>query len=152
VQLDELARAVKAQADRSAILDVVAAYATALDTKDWMLLESLFTADARVQMGGSVGTATGATQIAALLRTTLEPLDATQHLLGNSVVRIDGDDAEHAAYVQGQHVRHDAPGGELYVVAGRYDDRLRRTPDGWQFTSRSLTRMWRDGNPAVLHS
>jgi len=150
VQSDELTRAIAAQSDRSAVLDVVVAYATALDTRDWALLESLFAPDARVEFGGSVGSARGAAAIATLLRSTLERLDATQHLLGNSVVRLDGDTAEHTCYVHGQHVRHGTPGGELYVVAGRYDDQLRRSTDGWRFTSRALTRSWRDGNRAVL--
>ncbi|WP_157985267.1 nuclear transport factor 2 family protein [Lentzea terrae] len=49
-----------------------------------------------------------------------------------------------------QHIRRNTPGGELYVVTGRYDDTLRRTADGWRFTHRTLTRSWSDGNPAVL--
>jgi hypothetical protein len=152
VDLDELARQVAEQADRVAVLDVVAAYATALDTKNWSLLETLLAADATVNFGSSVGTAQGPAAIAALLRGTLEALDGSQHLVANSVVRLTGDAAEHTCYVHGQHIRRGAPGGELYVVAGRYDDRLRRTADGWRFTSRTITRSWSQGNWGVVHA
>jgi len=137
--------------DRAAVLDVVVAYATALDTRDWAGLESLFTDDAEVDYGPSVGAAHGPQAIAAVLRRTLEHLDATQHLMGNSVVRVSGDEASHTGYVQGQHVRRGVPGGDLYLVAGRYEDRLRRTPDGWRFTYRTLVRSWSQGNRAVVH-
>ncbi|WP_322753545.1 nuclear transport factor 2 family protein [Frankia sp. Cas3] len=146
-QLAELAEL----ADRGAILDVVAAYATALDTRTWAALDGLFTDDAVCTYGGSIGDLTGQNAIIKSLRSVLEPLDATQHQITNSVVRVHGDTAEHTAYVHAQHVRHGVPGGELYTIGARYDDQLRRTPDGWRFTRRELTRIWTDGNRGVLH-
>ncbi len=137
--------------DRAAVLDVVAAYATALDTRDWVSLRELFTDDAVCALGGSVGSPVGPDAIVEAISSILVPLDATQHLVGNSVVRLHGDDAGHTAYVQAQQVRRGTPGGDLYIVAGRYDDRLRRTADGWRFSYRGLTRMWTDGNRAVRY-
>jgi len=151
MNIEELARQVAEQSDRVAVLEVVASYATALDTKNWSLLETLFAPDATVNFGSSVGSAQGPAAIASLLRSTLERLDGSQHLVANSVVRLAGDIAEHTCYVQGQHIRRGAPGGELYLVAGRYDDQFRRTADGWRFTSRTITRSWSDGNWGVVH-
>jgi ketosteroid isomerase-like protein len=151
MNIEELARQVAEQSDRVAVLEVVASYATALDTKNWSLLETLFAPDATVSFGSSVGSAQGPAAIASLLRSTLERLDGSQHLVANSVVRLAGDIAEHTCYVQGQHIRRGAPGGELYLVAGRYDDQFRRTADGWRFTSRTITRSWSDGNWGVVH-
>ena len=53
-------------------------------------------------------------------------------------------------YYQAQHVRLGLPGGEKFLGGGRYDDRLRRTPDGWRFTHRRITSVWSEGNPAVI--
>jgi hypothetical protein len=55
MDIEELARQVAEQSDRVAVLDVVASYATALDTKNWSLLETLFAPDATVSFGSSVG-------------------------------------------------------------------------------------------------
>ena len=41
-------------------------------------------------------------------------------------------------------------GGDNYIIAGRYDDRVVRTPDGWRIAHRVLTVDWTEGNPAVV--
>jgi hypothetical protein len=61
-----------------------------------------------------------------------------------------GDEAEHTCYYQAQHVRLGLPGGEKFLAGGRYDDRLRRTRDGWRFTYRGITSIWTEGNPAAI--
>jgi len=81
---------------------------------------------------------------------TLEPLDASQHLLGNTVVDVDGDDATSICYFQAQHVRAGTPGGDTYFIAGSYADRLVRTPQGWRIAERVQAYLWRDGNRAVV--
>ena len=134
-------------ADRTAILDVVIAYASALDTKDWTALESLFTTDATWEYEAGGERLLGPDAIVAQIAAALRPLEATQHLCGNHVVRLAGDQAEHSCYFQAQHVRHD---GATYLGAGRYTDRLCRTPDGWRFTHRRLTSVWSSGDPTVV--
>jgi hypothetical protein len=65
---------------------------------------------------------------------------------------VHGDEAEHTCYDQAQHVRLGLPDGEQFLGGGRYNDRLRRTPDGWRFTYRRITSVWSEGNPAVIMS
>jgi ketosteroid isomerase-like protein len=139
-------------ADRAAIVDAVIAYATALDTRDWARLGSLFTDDARWEYAGSGERLSGPDAIVARISASLERFDATHHLNGNHVAAVDGNEAEHTCYYQAQHVRRGLPGGEKFLSGGRYDDRLRRTPDGWQFTHRRITSVWSEGNPAVITS
>ncbi|MDL4814251.1 nuclear transport factor 2 family protein [Actinomadura opuntiae] len=134
-------------ADRAAVIDVVTLYATALDVKDWAALASLFTPDATWEFVGGAERLTGPEAITSRISAVLRPLQVTQHLLGNHVVRLNGDTAEHTCYFQAQHVRRD---GEKYLGAGRYDDRLVRTPEGWRFTYRRLTSMWNEGNVSVI--
>ncbi len=136
-------------ADRTAIIDVAVAYSVALDTRTWAL-QPLFTADAVWEYPGRIDPIHGPAAVIEMMRSNLSALDGTQHLLGNHQVRIDGNLAEHTCYYQAAHVRRDAPGGDLYIGAGSYQDRLCRTPDGWKFTHRTLTSVWSFGNPAVL--
>jgi hypothetical protein len=66
------------------------------------------------------------------------------------VARLDGDTARSVCYFQAQHVRTGTPGGETYIIAGRYADTLTRATDGWKITERVQTYLWRDGNRAVV--
>ncbi|MBY8881177.1 nuclear transport factor 2 family protein [Actinacidiphila acidipaludis] len=138
--------------DRAAIVDVAVAYATALDTRDWKLLGRVFSEDASWAYSGSGEQLRGREAIVDRLSSGGERYDATHHLNGNHVVAVHGDEAEHTCYFQAQHIRRGLPGGENLLVGGRYDDRLRRTPDGWQLTHRVVTKVWSEGNPAVSAS
>ncbi|MFI7111683.1 nuclear transport factor 2 family protein [Nonomuraea sp. NPDC050227] len=139
-------------ADRTAIVDTVIAYATALDARDWETLGALFTDDACWEYSGSGERLRGPEAIIARISASVERFDATHHLNGNHVATVHGDEAEHTCYYQAQHVRLGLPDGEKFLAGGRYDDRLRRTPDGWRFTHRRITSVWSEGNPAVIAS
>ena len=142
------AAAVRALADRQEIAELCTRYTTALDTRNWALLESCFApAPVFVHPGGRLE---GFAAILDRTRTALAPLTATQHLLGNLVAVVDGDTARSVCYFQAQHVRVGTPGGQTYIIAGRYADTLARTADGWKITERVQAYLWRDGNRAVV--
>jgi 3-phenylpropionate/cinnamic acid dioxygenase small subunit len=142
------AGAVRRLADRQEIADLLARYTAALDTRDWELLESCFAAEpVFVHPGGRLE---GFPAILDRTRTALTPLTATQHLLGNIVAEVSGDTARSVCYFQAQHVRAGTPGGETYIIAGRYEDTLSRTAGDWKITERAQTYLWRDGNRAVV--
>jgi len=136
--------------DEREILQVVTRYARALDTKDWALLDDVFVPDATGDLA-SPNTLVGVDAIRARIRTALEHLDVSQHLVGNHEVQVDGDDATHRCYLQAQHVRQAAAGGPNYIVAGRYEDRFRRTDQGWRIVHRALIVMWNEGNVGVVY-
>ena len=136
--------------DERAIRNVALRYCRALDTKDWPLLDDVFLPDATAELGVPT-TLEGIEAIRARIRGALEHLDDSQHLVGNHEIDVDGDTATHRCYLQAQHVRAAAVGGPNYIVAGRYEDRLVRTPEGWRIRHRTLTVMWTDGNVTVAH-
>lgn len=134
--------------DRQEIADLCVRYTTALDTVDWELLRSCFVeAPVFVHPGGRLE---GWEAILARTSAALSPLDVTQHLLGNITAEVDGDRATSRCYFQAQHVRYDTPGGNTYVIAGRYTDRLERTADGWRIAERVQDYAWREGNREVV--
>lgn len=136
-------------ADRLDIADVLARYCDALDQRRWELLTEVFTSDASADYG-SVGTPAGVEAITTAIRRTIDDLDATQHLIGNLQVQVHGDTATAQCYLISQHVRSAQPGGEEYLLGGRYVDELARTADGWRITFRRLHRMWASGNRDVV--
>ena len=135
--------------DRAEIGDLLARYSTALDNRDWALLGSVFVPDALCDYG-ALGNPHGLDEITSLIRGTIGDLDATQHLVGNVVVEVRGDEATADCYLISQHIRRDTPGGDHYFLGGRYHDRVVRTPAGWRIAHRTLHRMWTTGNRDVV--
>jgi 3-phenylpropionate/cinnamic acid dioxygenase small subunit len=135
--------------DHQMIADLCVRYAFALDNRDWAALRECFTPNVTSVYHG-VGALEGYDAIETLCRGALEQLDASQHLLGNHLVEVDGDAARATCYFQAEHVRSGTPGGDNFTVAGRYDDRLVRVGEGWKIAHRQQTVQWMNGNSAVL--
>jgi len=134
--------------DEKSIVDVCVRYATAIDDRDWTRLRSCFLPDA-VGIYHADRPLHGVEAIVAALRTAVAPLTRTQHVVATFTVDLQGDEATSSCYLHAQHVREGLPGGEKYVIAGRYVDRFARTQDGWRIRERRLDRWWTAGNPAV---
>jgi hypothetical protein len=136
-------------ADVAGVVDVCVRNARALDGRDWELLATCFVPDVVVEFEG-VEPLHGAAAVVEVCRGALEPLDASQHLLGNHHVTVDGDSARSECYVHAQHVRGALAPADKYVVAGTYRDTLERRDGAWKITRRRLQVSWTDGNPDVL--
>lgn len=134
--------------DRMAIIELTHAYCWALDTHEWDDLRQVFLPDATAELGGSH--LEGIEAIIARVALALTPLDDSQHMVSTHQIEVDGDRATCRCYLHAQHVRRAAPGGPNYVVAGRYEDELVRTSEGWRIARRSLIPMWTEGNQAVV--
>jgi hypothetical protein len=73
---------------------------------------------------------------------------ATQHRVSNQVVTISGDQAAGETYCTAEHLLPDMDA--LLVWAVRYQDRWRRSGDGWLFTHRTLIVDWQETRPVTL--
>jgi ketosteroid isomerase-like protein len=136
---------VRELADRRAIEDAVIAYGHALDSRDYARLERLFKPDARIRYGGS-SWLDGVAEAARFCARALDPLDASQHLIGSIAVELEGDRASSRAYVCAEHLK----GGARFTVGGTYVDAWERTPAGWRIAQRELVMTWTDGDPSVV--
>ena len=136
--------------NRQEITDLLIRYSTALDTRDWPLLQSCFTPDGIVDYGDYGGEHDPASTVAHC-RGGLEGLDVNQHLIANVAINLDGDRATAVCYVHAQHTLNGADGGDNFMIGGQYRDRLIRTADGWRFAHRSLVGIWSEGNPDVFN-
>ena len=134
--------------DEKAIVDVTVAYCWALDTRNWAQLSEVFMPDSTARLG--TGEQRNLAEIVARISTALGHLDDSQHMVTCHQVVLDGDHATSRCYLQAQHIRRAAEGGANYIVAGRYEDQLVRTGDGWRIKHRDLIVMWTDGNLRVV--
>jgi hypothetical protein len=87
------------------------------------------------------------------VRSMFTRLAATQHLMTNPIVAVDGDTATCRMYVQAHHVYQADDPASWYTIGGYYDDTLVRSADGpvgWLLTGVTLTVLWRRGDPRIM--
>ena len=133
--------------DKQHIRELQNRYSYAIDSGHYDKLDGMFTPDATYNF------VTGSTDnIEALKKTiqdALQPLTTSQHINGNQWAEIEGDRARAGCYFTVHMFKEGLADGEHFEMGGRYDDELLRTPDGWRFTSRTITILWSDGNRKV---
>jgi hypothetical protein len=130
--------------DRVEIDDLLTRYASAIDAREWDMLDSVFTADADLDYRSAGGMTGTYPEIKAWLAKVLPMFTWTQHLILNRAVELDpaGDGARsRAGFLNPNGLRvGDKPW--LFTVGGNYHDRLVRTPDGWRIASRLEETLW----------
>jgi ketosteroid isomerase-like protein len=124
---------VAALAERQAIDQLVAGdYPRALDASDWDAYVATYTEDGEVVLLGN--SSKGRAAIKSFL--AAQPAgERVIHVISNLSYKITGDTATGGAYWQDIGNVNGAPG---VVVAGHYDDSLRKVNGAWKFAKRSI--------------
>jgi hypothetical protein len=138
--------------DRVALRALVDRYAVSADAKRYGAMAGCFTDDGVFEMcmtpGDPEPTAVrrGAAEIEAAM-TSLDPFEATSHLIGAQAVEVDGDRATGETTCVAHHVLARPNGRRLLTMGIRYDDRFRRTAGGWRLEHRRLNVLWQERRP-----
>jgi len=130
------------QNDYREIEAVLNRYASALDGKQYDLLNQVFVPEATAHYVG-LAECKGLGSIKELISGVLDRCGPTQHLLGNVRIELNGDKATARCYLQAIHVGLGDYADQLHTVWGEYRDRLVKTADGWRIAYREL---------AVIHA
>jgi ketosteroid isomerase-like protein len=120
--------------DRDEIVELTVRYATAIDSRQYSLLTTVFTEDAQVDYG-EVGQWAGGAEVAEFMDAAHVGATHTMHRMTNQAVDIDGDTATVRTYVDALILFE---GGGANPV-GYYDDHVVRTGDGWRIARRTYT-------------
>lgn len=134
--------------DRTSITGQINLYGMAVDSRQWDLFDGIFTPDVHAEYGGSPFTGLEAFKQGAAL--AWGRFDCSQHAMSNTVIRVDGDQANALTYGSWCIVRSGVEGGDLWEGRGWYDDRFVRVDDRWLITRRLCRVMWGSGNPRVM--
>ena len=121
--------------DRDDIVELTIRYATAIDSKQYALLQDVFTDDATVDYG-VVGRWTGGAAVAQFMEQAHVMAAATMHRMTNQAIAIDGDVATVRTYVDALILLEDGAGAN---PVGYYDDVAGRTASGWRISDRTYT-------------
>jgi hypothetical protein len=124
-------------AERQAIIAVLNRYAEACDTKSWVLFDDVFTPDAVGDFGPDFQVQ-GRDAIVGMVAAHLGGCGPTQHLLGNYLVDVDGNEATTSCKIRAFHIGAGGDRGRSYEVFGEYHDRLVRVDGTWRIRHRRM--------------
>ena len=129
-------------------------YAVSIDTRNWPLHRSIYTDEITMDFTSYSGGAGASVMTADAWVTGLKPLftglSATQHVMTNPLVAVDGRRATQRMYMKAEHFLIDDDGQGEFAIGGYYDDTLVQTGDGWRIDGVTLTVLWRRGDPAIM--
>ena len=146
-----------AQADRTAVIEVIARYFQGLDRRNAELLLSCFSADVRIEYFGGAHIVDGIDTVREFFRFDrdnaglpgLDRMEGTTHLWNLLDITLDGNTATSTiscvAYLLGAV-------GDEHVLVTRgltYEDEFRLDPAGWVITRRRHLPTWESRSPAT---
>lgn len=132
--------AVRHLQDRAEITDVLYRYASTIDSFDRDGLRSLLADDLWAQYGNAEPIS-GGDAVAAWIAEATASVVWQHHLLSVYHVEVDGDRASALVYHTSHQVFEDDPDTAKLLV-GRYQNELRREPDGWRISRLVLEILW----------
>jgi hypothetical protein len=130
--------------DRLEIDDLLTRYATAVDSRDWTLLDTVFTDDAHLDYRSAGGIRGPYGEVRDWLASVLPIFTWTQHLVVNRAVdfRPGGGTATAVSVFHNPNELRVEGEPWLFTVGGRYLDRLARRAEGWRITTRVEETIW----------
>lgn len=133
--------------DRLEIEGAIVRYTRGIDTGEWDLLDTVFTADAEIDYTESGGIADTYPAVKAWLAEVLPAFfPKRMHSLAQVDIRIDGDEATATAYFHNPMPMDDGAGGTKVVeFGGLYHHAFVRTPDGWRSRRLHEEIVWKRG-------
>ncbi len=143
------------RSERETIVETCSRMTWHADRREWNELIEVFDDEVTLDYTSLQGGAPQRLARAAVVdawRGMFERLQATQHLVSNHLVSLDGDAATCTASFQATHLGMATFGSPLWVLGGHYRFELSRREGRWRVCSVQMTASWAWGNRDVLNS
>ena len=129
--------------DRAEIEELMYRYAEMVDQRDWKQMDRIFAIEATIDYTSTGGVVGPFRETLAWLDRALESWPVNLHIVTNLVIELEGDRARTRCYFHAPMGRN-VPDGEQLIItnAGRYEDVLARTADGWRIVERTESLAW----------
>jgi len=157
--VSELQAQVQVLTDKDAIADVLYRYTVALDTRNWVALDDVFTPEATMVVAAAESSerisindevSEGRSAVIAMISGILNGMDATQHVCAQPLIELNGDEATSTSYLHEQHYFVGEGGPETLETGGIYIDKFTRTAAGWRITERVLQNLYWNGDVSLI--
>lgn len=126
--------------DEAEITRVLQRYCRGIDRLDEELIRSVYHDDATDDHGAFKGRASDFAPW--VIKALVENYDATQHVLGQKAIDVQGDVAYGDTHVLAYHRKERDGGTDLITFGGRYVDRFERRNDEWKIADRVVVHEW----------
>lgn len=134
--------------DHAAITETIEAIVRGADVHQWEAVRAAFGEEVELDYGTPERLSSAA--IVIRWQALLESFDATQHVIHDLGIELDGDHASATSRFQATHVLRGAEGGDVWTLAGRYEHSLVRTRAGWKVTRMRMIPGESSGNASLL--
>lgn len=138
---------------KDSIREVRCRFGWALDTRDWPLFESLFTAEVDTDFSalGAPASRMTAAELTSMYRHAFRAEGTrTQQVYSNFFIEVAGTTAECRSYLHGQHFTPGFPGGEEFQIRAAYQDRLVLQEGRWRINGTKLIVFFVTGNAGMV--
>lgn len=133
--------------DKQDCTELVHRMARAIDRCDGELVNQLFHPDATDDHGSYKGTAK---DFVPWVMEVLKGMHRTQHMIGNVLIKLDGDAAYGESYFIAHHAIPAEDGTDNFMIAaGRYLDRFERRDGEWRMAHRGAVYDWSSISPST---
>jgi len=133
--------------DQLEIQKLLTRYCTAIDTKQYDMLDSVFTPDAVIDYTSAGGPRGPFPEVKEWLKTVLAIFPMTQHVVGNFDITIDGYTANsRCTFFNPMGLGREDGTLQMFFVGGYYNDKLTRTSEGWRISERVEEGSWNYGD------
>jgi hypothetical protein len=124
----------------------------AIDARDWKRCRAAFDSDIDIDyhsLFGEPAKHVNADRHVSEWERFAGAFDATQHITGPFLVRPADGGAIAQTHIRAYHRIEGAPGGDVWVVAGHYEVRLRAVGGAWKITGIKLSVFYQEGNREI---
>jgi hypothetical protein len=135
----KLAQIREEMVDREAIRDCLYRYSRGVDRCDEEMLRSVYWEDAIDDHCLFIGRRE---ELIAWVLPLLRGMEASQHTIGNILIRLHGDQADVESYYHGYHRVSTGTRSVDSIQAGRYVDRFEKRDDEWRIARRKVVVDW----------
>jgi SnoaL-like domain len=128
--------------DRLEIQQLVVEYSEAIDTKNFDLLDNVFTPDAYIDYRAMGGIDGRYPEVKPWIADTLNKFPAYQHLIANHRLKINGDSGTGRLMCFNPMQVGEGDNRQVMLLGLWYLDKYVRTEDGWRISERVEERGW----------
>jgi ketosteroid isomerase-like protein len=135
--------------DRAEIIDAVNIIGMGADLRDWKACRTAFAdkvlTDYTSLNGGTPNTVAADTLVAGWADFFSKTFKASQHMITNHSVIVNGDKATCTSHFRAHHVYLDGESGKTWILGGFYNHGLTRINDRWKVTQMKMTWTYEEG-------